>query len=70
MSKRKDDGWEYTFSEVLVGGATGYGHPVETLEGARAAQQMAQMNYPWPEEIRVARRRKAGPWEDVPEGEQ
>lgn len=60
---------EYTFSEVLDDGTVAYSSPFATLEEAAEAQAKARMNYPWPEEIGLARRRAPGPWAVIPEGE-
>lgn len=62
--------WEYGQSEVLRDGAVAYGTPVETLDEAIRRRDLARTNYPWPEELGVGRRRKAGPWEPIPEGDE
>lgn len=60
--------WEYAQSEVLTDGTTAYGMPVATLQDAVRRRDIDRINYPWPEELGVGRRRKAGPWVPV-EGE-
>jgi hypothetical protein len=59
------DEWEYGMSEVLTDGSTAFGYPVPTRIEAEARVAATRRNYPWPEEIQLARRRKAGPWEEV-----
>ena len=59
------DEWEYGVSEVLDDGVVAYGYAVPTEVEARARQDAMRRSYPWPEEIGLARRRKAGPWEPV-----
>ena len=65
--KQEPDEWEYGQSEVLQDGTVAFGPPVETLEEAIRSRDIDRINYPWPEELGVGRRRKAGPWEPVPE---
>lgn len=57
--------WEYAQSEVLGDGTVAYGSPIETIEEAIRRRDLDRMNYPWPEELGVGRRIKAGPWELV-----
>jgi rubrerythrin len=56
---------EYGQSEVLQDGTVAFGAPVATLEEAIRRRDVARINYPWPEEIGVGRRLKAGPWHPV-----
>jgi hypothetical protein len=60
-----EDEWEYAQSEVLDDGTVAFGNPVDTLEEATRRRDLDRMSYPWPEELGVGRRRKAGPWEPV-----
>lgn len=63
--KAPEPQWEYAQSEVLDDGTVAFGSPVETLEEAIRRRDVDRMSYPWPEEIGVGRRTKAGPWEPV-----
>jgi hypothetical protein len=58
--------WEYGQSEVLDDGTIAFGAPVPTIDEAIRRRDLDRMSYPWPEELGVGRRRKAGPWEVVP----
>lgn len=54
--------WEYAQSEVLQDGTTAFGAPVDSLEEAVRRRDVDRINYPWPDELGVAKRLKAGPW--------
>lgn len=65
ISVAEEPEWEYGQSEVLTDGTVAFGSPVETLEEAIHRRDIDRINYPWPEELGVGRRRKAGPWKPV-----
>lgn len=67
LAEQGEPEWEYARSEVLDDGTTAFGAPVATLAEAIHRRDIDRVNYPWPEELGVGRRRKPGPWLPVEE---
>lgn len=68
VTPKDETEWEYGRSEILNDGTTAFGSAVPTIEEAIRRRDALRASYPWPEEIGLGRRRKAGPWEPVTEG--